>query len=279
MNCEALETEKSEPAGNGVEENGSDRDTLHADADVVDPDIKTAECAQGAGDANASVLEAQDVTPEAIRRGRMVVGLILVLFAAAIVVLVVMPPLSWKPPKKVKQNFASLASAELVEAGQGEMRSLAYAPMGEHVFYRLSLEQDTSYAQGNQMSSKLEGRLEIFRPKRQDLADTVGLKLHDARTFVKDGDKQIEMGESAEMLGGVSLFTRLDAQDGMGLAVPESNVNPQVARVMYVLTDALRDIWIPLPKTDVGAGGSWTVTDVWDKSETYKRRAVSGLQF
>ena len=64
--------------------------------DAVEESGAAAEDAvSGAGE--DSVYDAQDLSLTAIRRGRMVVGIMLFLGVVAIVVLILMPPLSWKP--------------------------------------------------------------------------------------------------------------------------------------------------------------------------------------
>ena len=230
-------------------------------------------------EAELSDLDVLDASPAAIRRGRMVVGLILALGIVAVIVLIVMPPLSWKPPKSVKQNFESVSTAESVNPGEGERIALFYAPIEGSLHYHVKLQQHIEYHQGNPMRSSLEGRLEMFLPRRKDLAETVGMKLLHARMVIEDGERPVDLGESGEMLGGVSLYARLDAYNGLGLAIPDSNINPQVARVMYILAYALRNVWMPLPQEDVGRNATWRLSDVSDKGGHYSRRASTQLKF
>ena len=222
-------------------------------------------------------LDKLDASPTAVRRGRMVVGVMLVLAIVAVIVLIVMPPLSWKPPKSIKQNFESVSTAEAVEPGADERMALFYAPIENSLHYRVRLQQDVTYASGNPMHSTLAGRLEMFQPRRKDLSESVGMKLLNAQMTIEDGERPVELGESGEMLGGVSLYVRLDAHDGLGMAIPDSNINPQVARVMYILADALRNVWLPLPKEDVGLNAAWKLSEVTDRGGNYSRRASTQL--
>ncbi len=254
----------------------AEEESVAAAEDAVEESGAAAEDAvSGAGE--DSVYDAQDLSPTAIRRGRMVVGIMLFLGVVAIVVLILMPPLSWKPPKKQKQNFEPLSVVESVEQGAGERVSLSYAPV-ETLVYAVELEQDTRYASDRVMHSALSGHLELHTPQRKDLAETVGIRLKEAVMRVKDGERDIELGESGEMLSGVSLYARMDVHEGMGRAVPDSNINPQVARVMYILTDALRYMWPALPVESVGEGATWRLSDVVVPGGTYIRSATARLK-
>ncbi len=232
---------------------------------------------QDGTDSVDSVYEAQDVSPSAIRRGRLVVGVMLLLGALAILVVVLMPPLSWKPPKKMKQNFEPISVVESVEQGASDARvSLAYDT--HEMSYAIELDQDTHYPDDKVMHIHLDGLLDLNRPKRGDLSETLGIRLKDSVfVSVKDGDREIELGELGEMLKGVTLYARLDAHDGMGRAVPDSDINPQVARVMYIVADALRYMWLALPGESVGVGAKWRLSDVEDSSGMYIRRAETQL--
>ena len=236
------------------------------------PDLLEEAAASGKPVAS-SELDALDATPSAIRRGRLVVGIMLALAVAAIVILIVMPPLSWKPPKSVKQNFESLSVAEAVQTGGGERISLAYQPVSDVLRYRVTISQSSVYAGGKPVNGVISADVELFVPSRSDLADTVGIRLESVESHVKDGDGDVTLESAGGMLMGVSLYTRLDPHHGMGRAVPDSNVNPQVARVLYILTDGLRDIWLPLPEEAVGVGGGWRVSSVGTQNLDVERRA------
>ena len=62
-------------------------------------------------------LDALDALPSSRRRSAIILGIAGVLFAYCIIIIILMPPLSWKAEKKKQSNYRILTEISQVEAG------------------------------------------------------------------------------------------------------------------------------------------------------------------
>lgn len=233
-----------------------------------------------------SQLDALDASPQAVRRGRIVLVTIAILFVVAIVTIIAAPPLSWKPPKSDKNNYATLSRATEIQRGAAapsESYVISYSPIVAETRYAFRLEQTTTY-DGDKLPrpstrTTVEAELRLTHPVRKDFEDdSVSMRFFDVSVHVFDSDSEVPLASAGSMLEGISLYARIEKNHGLGRAVPDANVNPQTARVLLVIVDAFRNIWSPSPAQGVGRGDSWTVTPLSDRDNRIQRRAVSTVQ-
>ena len=219
------------------------------------------------GDASASEsaenarLDAMDALPENRRRSVIVLSVIAILIVTGLAVVIAMPPLSWTPQKEVKSNFYALQKVTDVEIGGRSGIELSYAPIVDKVVYHLELDQTTRYDSGGTSHVTLHTDVELMRPGRRESEDAVQIQLSDVETHVFDGDREVTLASAGAMLAGISLYSRLASNDGLVSVVPDANINPQVARVLYILADAMRQIWQPLPKESLGRSAHWKIVE------------------
>ena len=189
------------------------------------------------------------------------IGSALFLAIATLVIIIVMPPLSWTPEKEVQSNFRAVATLENLNPGNQPQYLLRYHTIEKDVVYAIQIEQESTYKSGKARVS-IQADVTLSRPERRDTDDTIAITLSNVEVHAYDGDSEIQLASAGAMIAGISLFARLDAQTGIGTIVPDANINPQVARVLYIVSDVLRQVWIPLPSEKIDVNASWTVRDL-----------------
>lgn len=218
--------------------------------------------AVGAGGAVASedALDALDASPENRRRSAVVLGTIGILFLLAIVMIVSVPPLSGQASKGADSHYHELSDVSLEDGGSGG-HVLSYARVTAPIFYGIEVDQETRYAGGSVSRVSFRGDLELSRPELRHFEDEVTLKFSKIDVRVYDGDREVGLSDAGRMLEGIALYTRLTGNGGLLNVYPEAKINPQVGRVLYMLSDALRGMWMPLAEGAIGAGGRYRVSD------------------
>ncbi|MBR4986900.1 MAG: hypothetical protein IKY83_14295 [Proteobacteria bacterium] len=210
-----------------------------------------------------AALDALDATPENRRRSALVLGIIGILFACAAVMVISTPPLSGQKSKDEDSHYHEIASVEVTAPGEG-VQALAYAVVTHPLHYDLDVSQETRYEGGAVSRVGFRAGVTISRPERRHFEDEVTLKFSGIDVHVFDGDAEIGLSESGRMLEGIALYTRLTRHGGLLNVYPEAKINPQVGRVLYMVSDAMRGLWVPLPSDGVGSGGSYIVRDTGD---------------
>lgn len=218
-------------------------------------------------------LDALDAAPASRRRSAIILGMAGALFVFCLVVLILMPPLSWKSEKKVQSNYRIETELTQLEAGGGEKVELRYAPVTDRTVYGLKVHQKVEYGQGVVSEVQIETDVVWVRPQRRETDDAVMITLENVHVKVLDGADEVKLASIGGMLADVGVYSRLGAQEGLYTVVPEANVNPQVARVLLVVSDVIRQFWQPLPKEGVGAGAHWTYRDISGPKMPYYREA------
>ena len=227
-------------------------------------------------------MDALDALPQSIRRGRMVVGLILILAAIAVAVIIIEPPLSWKPAHKISNNFQLPPPAQITSPGNQPHIKLRYAPVITPQLYHLEIQQLNRYQCQNDPNHSCSANITlktdvlIEHPKHPHNERDIFFSLKNVDVHVFDNDKEVSLASVDDMLGnnkgdnkkGVSVFSTLDDVRGMGTVITEDNINPQISRVLFILADAIHMIYQPLPENEVGTNATWSVTGMTNHTST-----------
>ena len=247
-------------------------DSRESDADAENGASKDAE-PSGSSD-EATLIDGHDeLSPESRRRARMILAVAAVLAVVAFVMLYFIPPLSWTPQKEVRSNFRPVATVVHVEPGASAQHALSYAQLSSPIFYEMEVEQKTHYDKGDTRVI-IRAEVEIKVPERRDTDDTVAIVLDHVDAHAYDGDEEVRLASAGAMLERIALYARIEAQGGLGTIVPDANVNPQVARVLFILGDAFRQAWPPLPSEKLADGGSWQTEDTASDGPGRRSRIV-----
>ena len=226
-------------------------------------------------------MDALDATPQAIRRGRLVVGIIIILALIAVAVIIIEPPLSWKPAHKRSNNYQLPPPAEIISQGNQPYIELRYAPVINPHLYHLNIQQLNHYQchdnPNNACSTKVTLKTDVLmeHPKRHHTERDIFFSLKNVDIHVFDNDREVSLASVDDMLGnnkgdnkkGVPVFSILDDIRGMGTIVTEENVNPQITRVLFILADGIRMIYQPLPETAVGTDATWNIKGLVNDSK------------
>ena len=216
-------------------------------------------------------LDALDALPSSRRRSATVLGIAGVLFVFCLTVLILMPPLSWKSEKKDQASYVSLTEISQIEPGNGTQKSLSYQQIVEKTVYHLTLDEHILYGEGKQAEVSLETDVILSRPERRDFDDAVTFTLDDVHVKVLDGKDEVKLASIGGMLAGIAVYSRLGTKAGLYTVVPEANINPQVARVLFVFSDVFRQIWIPLPEAAIASGATWHLKDSGEQNASHYR--------
>lgn len=236
-----------------------------------------AECDAGdAGDAGEDArLSALDAAPESRRRVSVILAAVVLLFAAMIAVVFGFPPLSDVGNSRDADRYRILTDEIKIESlPDGADAFPFYKPPAESpLVYRLGLRQEAVYPGNASTRVELAADVGMQMPKRS-LADGVTIRLGDVSARVFDGDAEVKLPDSGRMLAGVSLYARFLPQTGLTNVMPDANINPQVARVLFIVSDVLHSAWIPLPDR-IAQGMTWTFADKADavSDPAYRRFA------
>lgn len=206
-------------------------------------------------------LEALDATPQTRKRSAIILTTMAILAVILVVVVVIMPPLSWKPPKKDVSKYHSVLNVTTTAVEPGDIR-LSYASIesSRSYRYRLTLEQASQFSDERRTRTQLESDIVFTRPERSYADGEISFQLQEVSAQVFDGDREVTLASPGDLLAGISLFSKLESQTGLGSVVPDANMNPQVKRVLFTVADALRFAWSPLPEVSLGLGSRWSIS-------------------
>lgn len=224
------------------------------------PDPCPAEQSEEEIEREEAILDALDATPENRRRSAVILSIVAVLFVAIVALMILHPPMS-KDVEKGNAHIYRVMTADVVSSTQtGD--PIAYSPIESPQTYRMSLEQRAIYADDVQTRIVLDSDVILDKPQRSvDLGVTI--QLADVSADVFDGDEHVKLASPGRMLAGVSLYARLLPQTGLSSVVPDANINPQVARVLFTVADVLHYAWLPL-SSHISTGAEWTFSDKAD---------------
>ncbi len=221
-------------------------------------------------------LNALDAAPESRRRVSAILTAVVLLFAAMIAVVFGFPPLSDVGNSRDADRYRILTDEIKIESlPDGADAFPFYKPPAESpLVYRLELSQDAVYSGNASTRVELSADVSVQTPKRS-VDDGVAIRLGDVSARVFDGSDEVKLSDSGRMLAGVSLYARFLPQTGLTNVMPDANINPQVARVLYIVSDVLHSAWIPLPDR-IAQGMTWTFADKADAvSDSAYRRFAS----
>jgi hypothetical protein len=156
----------------------------------------------------------------------------------------------------------------LISQGTGELYEHQYAPFNEKRSYAIKLQQITKYVENGDTHSvrttiKANARIQV-EPKR---SDRVFLSFDSFEIHVYKDDVEVDLVSVESLMAGIVLEQSFGEQMGMGRAEPLVRINPQVGRVLFLLSDMMRIIWSPLASEAVGAKAAW---EFYDKSHEEK---------
>lgn len=207
-------------------------------------------------------LDALDALPSSRRRSAIILGTAGALFAFCLIILIIMPPLSWKSEKKKQSNYRSLTEISQVESEGDNLLALRYEPIIEKTTYTIDLQQVAKYPKDVRTEVHLKADVVFTRPQRRESEDAIMVVLENVDVKVLDGIEEVKLASIGEMLADIGIYSRMGTREGLFTVVPEANINPQVARVLYVFADAIRQVWIPLPEEGLGMKGQWHFKDM-----------------
>ncbi len=237
--------------------------------------VNDAECDCGA-DSEDARLSALDAAPESRRRVSAILIAVVLLFAAMIAAVFGFPPLSDVGNSRDADRYRILTDDVKIESIPNDADAFPlYKPPAESPrVYRLALRQEAVYPGKAPTRVELAADVVMQMPKRS-LDNGVTIRLGDVTARVFDGDADVKLSDSGRMLAGVSLYARFLPQTGLTNVMPDANINPQVARVLYIVSDVLHSAWIPLPDR-IAPGLSWTFADKADavSDPSYRRFAT-----
>ena len=240
-----------------VQENGSSNDVVGLNAP------ETTVSAQ---------LDALDEQPENKKRASIILIVIGVLFVFAVVIIYLFPPLGWTPQKDVKSDYQTTAVVENVQNSENASFDIAYQKIEKELVYSVELEQVSHYSNDAFSKLVLHADVNISRPARRNYDDEIAIRLENVDVHIFDGpEREVNLASAGELLEGIYMFSRLSEHDGMSSIVPDANINPQVARMLFAMSDAVRQIWLPLPSQKIGQDASWRVLDVDAPERLFQR--------
>jgi|GEM_PF-6552544 len=204
-------------------------------------------------------------TPAQTRKKALGIALVFaVLLVASVIVIIIFPPSGGIPTAKKARvaDFNLVISTQLITPGEGSLAPLRYAPKSASTRYRLELQQTIQYPNATPLQAKLSATLN-FSPDRKASPSEFRTLMHitDVDVDVHDDDRILELASAGRMLEGITLEFRLDPQLGIGKALPLTKANPQVTRILYIVSDLMRQTWPALPEQPIGDAAQWTITN------------------
>ncbi len=211
---------------------------------------------------DSQTLNALDELPENKKRASIILIVIATLFVFSIAIIVIMPPLSWSPQQGVKSDYHPVASLQLIHSGNAAEYDLAYQTIDTEISYSLDISQTTFYPNDASSRFQMMANVMISRPTRRTHDDEIAIKLDDVQVHIFDGqNSEISLAGASDLLEGIYIFSRLEPHQGMYSIVPDANINPQVARMLFTIMDAVRQIWAPVPNQKIGINAQWSIAD------------------
>lgn len=254
---------REDEASSIASEADSKRSEARSDAPTEGQDFASDEALSST---DLGVLSSEDDDPEIIvenkRRSRILLFLLIGALLVSLGIIVVVPPFDGAAPARSKDaNFDLILEEDFKHAGQAPHALLRYAPVKTTLHYGIELEQTVEYEQGKPVLVKLSAQITVENKRGDRNPDAIILSLSEVKLALLDGDEEVDLASISRMVAGLSLVGRLDEQLGIGRVLPLMRVNPQVGRVLYILSDLLRMVWTKLPSQPVGEGASWGLLD------------------
>ena len=256
------EAEKSVESAKPEAENAAESAKPEAEnaAESAKPDSAEAGAAS-ADDEDAHVSEATRIKQVSI-------GLLIVLlFLATAIVVISIPPVGSQPVSQSNESqFALGRKVMLLAPGDTtnarQLRYVAFSENRAYARYKLFIQESNRYESG--ATVRTEFRVDILMRRGISGNDrSVYISLDDGSVDVRvyDGDTLREIPDAGSMYQGIILEGRLDPVSGLSRLVPSTKINPQIARVLYIVSDVLRYAWVALPEPAIGVGGGWRMVD------------------
>ncbi|MBQ9394939.1 MAG: hypothetical protein IJU23_05420 [Proteobacteria bacterium] len=248
----------------------SDSSPAGSDADTVAKTSQDGKAASGNGlpGAAGAEVEGESEVPENLRVSRIVLVSIVTLFLFAVVTVILIPPLSWSPQKGVKSEFHAVSVAENVKNGAEPVVALAYKPFAVdgkrdvELKYSLHLKQTTYYEGVTSVSIDMETEVVINRPGRRHREEEVDIRLENVVIHLFDEKTEVPMSSTGAMIEGISVRALIEPKGGMSNVIPPATkINPQAARILFIVADALRQVFLPLPEGEIGENATWELRD------------------
>ena len=259
------ETEAAAGRAASDEKAGDSKENAASDAGTVE---KAASESEGAS-ADAQPLDDEDANlAEATRLKQVIICLLLVfLLAATVAVVCLVPPLGSQPVSQTSESqFALGRKVMLLAPGDAASAApLRYVPFSEdkvYARYKLYIQERNQYDTGATVRTEFRGDVLIRHGVREN-ERSIYVSLDDESVDVKvyDGETLREIQDAGSMYKGIIFEGRLDPVSGLSRLVPRVQINPQIGRVLYIITDVLRYAWVALPEQPVGVGGGWRMMD------------------
>ena len=249
-----------------------------AEAKAADSNANAASHAETSEKASSEADEAsEDAEPlddedanlaEATRSKQVSICLLLVfLLAATVTVVCLIPPLGSQPVSQTSEaQFALGRKVMLLAPGDAaSARELRYASFSDdktYARYKLYIQEKNNYDNGATVRTEFRGDVLIRHGVREN-ERSIFVSLDDESVDVQvyDGETLREIQDAGAMYKGIIFEGRLDPVSGMSRLVPLVQINPQIGRVLYIISDVLRYAWVALPEQPVGMGAGWRMMD------------------
>ncbi len=226
-----------------------------------DTNTSTAQCPPESESEVETHLNELDNTTENKRRSIIILTTVCVLLAASILVIILMPPLSWTPQKETHSNFQTTASVSQVIPGEAQLIDLSYSEIADKAVFDINLEQISEYEGNIQSRVTLKAECHFERQTTGASKGALGIKLENVDAHVYENSQEVKIPSAGGMLAGIYLYSYLKPKEGMTSIVPDADINPQAARVLYIVVDSLHQIWLPMPEEQIGLHGKWHLSD------------------
>lgn len=220
-----------------------------------------------------------DEVPENRRCARIVLISIFVLILFTLATVILVPPLSWTPQKGMKSEFHTVSEVGNVQQGaspSAELRYSAFLSEGlvrSELKYGIHLEQTTKYEGDAQVRAEMDASILIRKPANCEREDEIEVYLEGVELHLFDGGNEVSLASTSAMIEGISIRSRLESKGGMSsILPPATKINPQTARILFIISDALRQIFPPLPDEKVGEDARWELRDLCENREGFIRK-------
>lgn len=196
------------------------------------------------------------------RRSRILLFVLIASLLVSLAIIIIVPPFDGAAPARAKDaNFELSLKENFLTNGQAPRLLLRYAPIQAPLKYALELEQTVEYEQGQPVLVKISAHAVVEKKRADRDQRAVLLTLKDVKVELFDGPKNVDLASIGRMMSDLSLVGKLDPQEGIGRALPLVRFNPQVGRVLYILSDVVRMVWTKLPNEPVGEDATWEIVD------------------
>jgi hypothetical protein len=269
-----------------TETSSSQQEPVH----VATEEVTDAKVAEAVGSAEPAAVEPSAGAEEPDQRAAsrlkqiVVISLMVILLIATVFVVALNPPSGSQPVSRASEAQFSLGrKVMLLAPGNTEAAQLLrYAPFLEGmqpVRYKLYIQENNRYDKGNPVRTEFRADV-IIRHGIPGNPRSIYISLDEKSVdiHVYDGETERVIADLGTMFNGIILESRLDSVSGMSRFVPNVEINPQIGRVLYILSDVLRYAWTGLPEQAVGVGGGWQVLDDTNEAAGETVRVIAALK-